>query len=397
MAHTPRGTGGSFVDPARLARRGLMLLPLVLAVGILYLNARYGNTFGYDFRGGMWKAAHAVLAGKTPYPPPHTNVLLRQLNAYIPPPLFALVAVPFTVVSWPLAIVSWSLVSLGAFLGALYLVGVRDWRLYPLAACSFPFVCTLGFGQTEGLLALGLATAWRWRDSRPGALAVGALVAAKLIVWPLVIWLLLTRRVRAARTAAASAVSLLIVSWACIGFKGLSIYLKLLAADGRAFANRTHSITALFMHMGVSQSAAEVLGVILALAGAAVLVHRFWRDDETLFLVAVGFSLLASPMLEMHYLTLLLIPLAIVRPRVDALWVFAANVFWLSPHEPASTWQIVLVLLAVGVVLARARWRQPSTRPAGDFPEMQSDSSQPGSSSPIMSGGRPLDAVTAPT
>ncbi len=345
----------SQIDWRRLARRALTVLPVVLAVGLLYLNVRDGSTFGYDFRGGMWKAAHAVLAGGNPYPPPRAGALLRQLNAYIPPPPFAIITLPFTLVPWPVAIATWSLVSLGAFLWALYLVGVRDWRLYPLAAASFPFVCTLGFGQTEGLLALGLAVAWRWRDSTPGALAVGAVVAAKLIVWPFVIWLLLTRRLRSAGIAVGAAVGLLLVCWAGIGFHGFAAYPRLLAADGRAFADRTHSVTALLMHAGLAQPPAEALGVLLALAVVALVMHRASRDDHTVFLAATAFSLLASPMLEMHYLTLLLVPLAIARPRVDTVWLIAANVFWLSPHEPASGWQIALVLAAVIAIAVGAR------------------------------------------
>jgi hypothetical protein len=340
-----------------------LLLPLVAAPGILYVNARYGHTYGYDFRGGMWQAGKAILAGKNPYPPPNSTVLLRELYAYIPPPLFALIGAPFAVLPWSVAITAWSVASLFAFLAALHLVGVRDWRVYAVAACSFPFVSTLGFGQTEGLLALGVAAAWRWRDSPGGAVAVGAVVAAKLIVWPLVIWMLLTRRTRAAGIAVVSAVAMLLFSWACIGFKGLSSYPSLLAADGRAFAGRTHSITALVMHMGVSQPPAQLLGLALAGILAAVLVRRRGTDDRTFFLVAVGFSLLASPMLEMHYVTVLLIPLAVLRPRLDALWIFAADIFWLSPHEPAAAWQIALVLFAVTVLLVRAR-RHEQAEPA---------------------------------
>jgi hypothetical protein len=303
----------------------------------------------------MWQAGKAILAGKNPYPPPSSTVLLRQLYAFVPPPMFALIAVPFATLPWSVAITAWSLVSLFAFLAALYLVGVRDWRLYAVAVCSFPFVSTLGFGQTESLLALGVAVAWRWRDSPGGAVAVGAVVAAKLIVWPLVVWMLLTRRIRGAAIAVGSAVALLLLSWASIGFKGLPAYPRLLAADGRAFAGRTHSITALFMHMGVSQSLAQVLGVVLAVILAALVIRRVDSDDRTLFLVAVGFSLLSSPMLEMHYVTVLLIPLAVLRPRLDTLWIFAVDIFWLSPHEPAATWQIALVLFAITVLLARAR------------------------------------------
>jgi hypothetical protein len=322
----------------------------VAAVCILSAIAAYGLTFGYDFHGGIWKAAHAILAGRSPYPHPDVHFLLGQLNAYIPPPPFALTALPLGLIPWAAAIAIWTCVSLAGLLGALMLVGVRDRRLYVLAAASFPFVCTLGFGQTEGVLALGVAAAWRWRGTLPGAFAVGAVVGAKLFVWPLVIWLLLTRRFRAAAAAVAGAAALLLLCWSVIGFRGLSAYPRLLGADARAFAGRTHSFTALFTTVGVPHWPAEALGVLCAVGIVAAMLRRA-RDDRTLFAAAVGFALLASPMLEMHYLTLLLVPLAVFRPRLDSLWLWAANIFWLSPHEPAPGWQIAIVLVAIGAIL----------------------------------------------
>jgi Glycosyltransferase family 87 len=336
-----------------------MLVPVVLAAGALYVNAR-AHGYGLDFRGGMWKAGHAILAGRSPYPPPNAEILLRELYAFIPPPLLALIAIPFSALPWTLAIIAWSLISIAALVAALYLVGMRDWRLYPLAVCSFPFVSSIGFGQSEGLLALGLAAAWRWRDSSRGAIAVGALIAAKLLVWPLVIWLLLTRGIRAACTALAAAAGLLAVSWAAIGFKGLASYPNLLAADARAFENRTHSITSALTRAGASGAIAQLLAVLIAGTVAVAIVRSSGPSDWSYFVATIAFSLLASPMLEMHYLTLLLVLLAISRPRLDALWIFAIGVFWLSPHEPPRyVWQIVLVLASTTLILIRALTRPP--------------------------------------
>ncbi|HLJ19154.1 MAG TPA: hypothetical protein VKU84_03105, partial [Stellaceae bacterium] len=154
------------------------------------------------------------------------------------------------------------------------------------------------------------------------------------------------------------------VSWAAVGFKGLTSYPKLLAADGRAFSGRTHSIAALLLGAGVGQASAELLTVVIALTVGALAAYRARRDDQTLFLIAVAVSLLASPMLEMHYLALLLIPLAIARPRLDALWLFAANIFWLSPHDPAHEWQVALVLLSVAILAARGVQKPASSRQA---------------------------------
>jgi Glycosyltransferase family 87 len=341
----------------------LMLLPVALAAIALYANAR-GHSYGFDFRGGMWKAGRALLAGRSPYPPPDVQLLLRERNLFIPPPLLALIAVPFAALPWTLAIILWNLVCVAALAAALYLVGVRDWRLYPLAVCSYPFVSSIGFGQSEALLALGLAAAWRWRGSIGGAVAVGALIAAKLLLWPLAIWLLLTRGVRAAGIALAAAAALLAGSWACIGFKGLAAYPSLLAADARAFDDRTHSVTSGLMRLGASVAVAQVLAIVIAGAVSGAIVRRYRPGDRGYFAAAIAFSLLASTLMEMHYLTVLLVLLAIARPRLDALWLFAINVFWLSPLEPPRTlWQIALVVASTTLILSCAFKRSPVEAP----------------------------------
>lgn len=348
---------------SRLARSMLTLLPVVLAAIALYANAR-GQTYGFDFRGGMWKAGRALLAGKSPYPPPDVQLLLRERNAFIPPPLLALIAIPFAALPWTLAIILWNLVCVAALAAALYLVGVRDWRLYPLAVCSYPFVSSLGFGQSEALLALGLAAAWRWRDSTGGAIAVGGLIAAKLLLWPLAIWLLLTRGVRAACTALAAALALLAASWACIGFKGLAAYPSLLAADARAFDDRTHSVTSGLMRIGAPVAIAQLLAIALAGAVVMAIVRRNSPGNRTYFVAAIAFSLLASTLMEMHYLTVLLVLLAIARPRLDALWLFAINIFWLSPQEPPrALWQVGLVVASTVLILACAFKRSAAEAP----------------------------------
>lgn len=344
-----------------LLYRMSIVTPVVLGVGVLALSL-YGHSLGPDFRDGMWKAGKAVLAGRSPNPPASVHALLLNRYAFIPPPPFAWLAVPFAMLPFPLAVALWDIISLGAFAGALRLVGARDWRLC-LAVFSLPFISTLGFGQTEGVLALGLAIAWRWRNSAAGAVAVGALIAAKLLVWPLVIWLVLTRRLRLAMISVGSAIMLLLLSWAPIGFRGAFSYPALLVADARSLVGRTHSVTSLLTRIGVSGGMAQLLAVAFAGLVALVILSRSRHSELRGFLAAIACALLCSPLLEMHYLTLLFIPLAIARPRLDTLWLFTIDVFWLSPQDPArAIWQIALVLASMTFILVRAE-PQEQARP----------------------------------
>jgi alpha-1,2-mannosyltransferase len=340
------------VDWRRLATWSLMASLVVVAVMTLARNA-LGSQYGFDFHGGMWKAGQDLLAGRSPYLAPNAHQLLVAGNSLITPPLLAVIAIPFAVLPFGLGVALWNLVCTAAFVGALVLLGVRDRRVMLIALCSFPFVSSLILGQPDGLFALAAAIAWRWRDSWRGAVAVGVLVAAKLLAWPLLLWLLVTRRVKCSAIALSTAVALLLLSWAPIGFKGLVDYPKLLAADARAFATRSHSIVAGAMRLGISERLGSALAIAVAAAVAVAIVRAARGSDRGYFAAAIVVGLLASPLLWSHYLVLLLVPLAIGRPRMDQLWLLTAA-FWLSPIEPAHGWQIGLVLLTATTIAIAA-------------------------------------------
>lgn len=342
------------VDWRRLGRRAFIASSVVLAVVELYLQAR-GTEYGFDFRGSTWHAAKAVLGGQSPYPPADPTRLLHQGNDFVYPPPLALLAIPFSLVPFSTAIVVWNLVCSVALVAALRLLGVIDRRLLVLAVCSFPVVSTLTLGQPDGLLALAAAAAWRWRESWPGAVATAALIAAKLLAWPLLIWFLATRRIRQAGVAAGCAVALLVGSWACIGFKGIADYPRLLAADAEAFEARSHSTVSAFMRLGVSAQVAVPLAIVFAAVIGSAVVVCARGGDEGWFTAALLVGLLMSPVMWQHYLVLLFIPLAISRDMRDPLaWLLVAAL-WLSPTEtPPTTWQALLVPMLASAIAIRA-------------------------------------------
>jgi hypothetical protein len=303
-----------------------------------------GGIYGFDFRGGAWAAGRDVLAGRSPYPAADAVKLLAAGNAYIPPPLLAVLCVPLSLLPFAPAVVVFGVACTAAFVLALWLLDVRDLRVYGLALTSFPFVASIGMGQPDGLLALLVALAWRYRRSWPGAVAVGTVIALKLLAWPLLVWFLATRRLKQAALAAAVAIAEVGGSWGLIGFKGLPQYRHLLEADATAFQIRGHSVVAAALRLGASPHAARLLAVAVAVAVAAI-VARLARDrDLGVFTAALAFGLLASPILWTHYLVVLLVPLALAHRRADAAWL-ATIPFWLSPLEPPPhVWKVVFVL-----------------------------------------------------
>jgi hypothetical protein len=337
----------------------------VVLATILTLHGNLGSQYGFDFR-GIWRAGGEMLNGRTPYPAPVAGALARTGNPYVLPPLAGLLAISLTHLSFTFAVVITNVVCVVSLVAALRLLGVRDLRVYVIALCSFPFISSLALGQPDGLLALAAALAWRYRDSPLGAIAIAVLIAVKLLAWPLLLWLLFTRRFRMALLAGAGSTVLLLGSWAIIGFHGLGTYSRLLSADARAFQTRSHSVVALIYRLGGSTTTGTICAILVAASIALLIVHRARNRDQAAFLAALTAGLLSSPILWSHYLVILLIPLAITKPRLGPAWILVAAL-WLSPTEPPkSVIQVALVLgITAAITLAAGtddRARRTSTR-----------------------------------
>ena len=99
--------------------------------------------------------------------------------------------------------------------------------------------------------------------------------------------------------------------------------------------------------------AALVACVALARAG----------DEQRAFVVAVASVLVLSPIIWLHYLALLVVPLGLMRPRFSALWLLPI-VLWVSPKsengvgfEPFVPALVAAVLLLVLLVRPGVRER----------------------------------------
>jgi len=334
-----------------------VLLGATMTALVIYLGTT-GRIWGFDFH-GTWAAARDVWAGRSPYLSPDPARLLAKGNAYIAPPLLAFLCGPLALLPFVPAVVVFGVACTVGLLFALWILGVRDWRVYGLALTSYPFVASLGMGQPDGLLALGLVLAWRYRTSWRGAAALGVVVALKLLAWPLLLWLVLTRRFRQAGVAAAVAAAAILGSWSLIGFQGLAQYGRLLDADATAFAVRSHSVVAAALRLGTTEHAAWLIAGVVAAAVAALVVRLGTDRDLALFTAAISFGLLASPIMWTHYLVALYVPLAIAHRRPEV-WLLTIP-YWLSPLEPPPhVWKVVYVLALTVVVSVLAARRAGS-------------------------------------
>ena len=327
------------------------LAPLVLPGSLVVYLLRHGSYSHGDFFDlhTLWVAGREVAHGHSPYP-------------FVYPAPAAVMMAPLGVLPWRAAVAVFYLLSLAAVVATLRILRVSDWRCYGACLVAMPTVSAIGIGTLSPFLALAAACAWRWRDRRlvvAGALA--AAVVTKLFLWPLFVWLLATRRTRSAAAGALAIGGTAVAAWAVIGFAGFSSYPRHLGGIASVEQYKSYSVVALVHAFGLAGTAARVATAavaLLALAAVVLLAHRPGGDFAS-FTASIGAALLISPIVWVHYLVLLYVPIAVVRPRLGALWLLPLA-FWALPGQesygsiPRLLFVFALGLVALGTPLRRA-------------------------------------------
>ena len=333
---------------------------------VLYVTR---HEFAVDFQDQYWIVGHRLLIGGNPYDWTHAQIA-SGVGAFPYPALSAILFVPFALIPHGVAAALWVTALMLAVPASLMVLRVRDWRLYALAFLWWPVIIGWQTGNLTLLLVLGLALLWRHRDRDLAAgLLVALVISLKPFLWPVGLWLLATRRYRAAGWAVALGLGLNLVAWGAIGFGQLSHYLTLDSQVTSILHRYGYGLWALAVRAGLPGGAGTglMIAVALALTVLCVWLGRQRRDAAAL-LVAVDLTLAASPLVWTHYLALLIVPLAVLRPRLSLEWLLPL-VLWLCPGGlQVSEWQALLGLIvtaAVNVLLLRqpvAQRRAPVSR-----------------------------------
>jgi hypothetical protein len=280
---------------------------------------------------------------------------IREVFRFPYPAAAAVLLAPLGMLGFHTAAAVWSALLIASLLAALWILGVRDWRVLSVVVSSAPVISSVRLGTFTPVLILLLAVAWRWRNRRWWAGAALALaISLKLFVWPVVLWLVATRRYGAAIVSGGLAAVFTLGAWAAIGFDGLRDYPELLRRLSDIVADRGFSLVALGTELGLPHVMATALPWIVgpALIAAVVLAARDVDRDETAFSLAVVASIAFTPIVWLHYFALLVVPLAVSRPRFAWPWLLMW-VFWLVPEQESQgdLWRIALATLLVGGVL----------------------------------------------
>jgi hypothetical protein len=283
--------------------------------------------YAWDFR-AFYDAGHHYLHLQSPYISATLAELTSQRNFVYPLPVAAAFA-PLSLVPYALAAVLFILFSTALLCLALRILGVRDWRCYAAMLLGMPVQLGLKLGTLSPLLAFLLAVLWRYRNRTPVAVVtLAALVLAKLFLWPVALLFLFTRRARVAVLAAVLSIAVVALASIPFGLSVLTSYPGLLHAVSDFEAPFGFSVFSFGEAAGLPAAAATGLSVA---AGGALLVFAFVRgrrgDDSAAFRACVVAALALSPIVWGHYLVLLFVPLAIVRPRFSTVWLASAWVW----------------------------------------------------------------------
>lgn len=316
-------------------------------------------------------AAGKVLDGASPY-------VYAADRTFAYPPVLAWLLAPLHPLSGANAAIVWLFLSLAFVALALWLLELRDWRCYALAFVFLFTRSSVHLGTIEPLLLLAVAAAWRWRDHVFGSAgAVAAAVVLKLFLWPLFVWQAITGRLRSAVFAVGGAVALAFVSWAAIGFAGLGDYPGLLRRLAHDESSSSYSVVALGVRAHLPLLAARIVAVLvtLALLAAAVWAARDKRltpreRDITTLTIVLAAALAGSPIVWVHYFLLLLVPLALARPRLSPLW-FVPLLYqplgesaWPAGDARKLALALVATLVVLGAAAVRPHWRPALRRSA---------------------------------
>jgi len=343
------------LTPALRRTAELLLLGAVPLVALVLALAAYAgdNRLALDFHHELYRQADAVVHGHDAYESPDAD--LSDRSNLLWPMAAVLPVVPFTAL--PAGVADWLATAavIASLVAALAVLRVRDWRVYGVVLLWPATIEGIQTANASLPLTLLVALMWRYRD-RAGiaGAALGYAVAVKLFLWPLVVWQVLVGRARTALVALAVAVASLVL---LLPFISIVDYVRLLRELGRTFEHDAYTPFALLTDLGMPDTAARAATLAL---GLGILALAWRRRSLGLALAA---ALCLSPIVWRHFFVLLLVPLALSRPRFDAVWLIPIGMWVGDGTLNGAPWQTAAVLGLATLVFGLCELR-PGERPA---------------------------------
>jgi hypothetical protein len=340
---------------------------VLLAVFLFKIHA-----IAVDFRSAYYPAAHRLLHGGNPYA--ITPSEIRAGTAFVYPALSAVAFAPFALLHRGAGEVIYMLLCIACVPATLHVLNVRDWRIYGVTLLWLPIYSAWQTANVTLPLMLLVALTWRYRD-RPLASGLLAAVAISLkpFIWPLALWLLVTRRFKATAATVGWAAAINLVAWWIVGFNQIHAYLVLSGRVTDALWRGGYSMLAVAHHLGLGRGAGEALLLVVSAGVAAALVYNgaIKRDERAALTLAIVLMLVASPLVWSHYFSLLLVPIAISRPRMSRMWLAPLLMWPCPPSFAVAGWHQVLAwTVAVCCVVVCLRTTSGRAVASGPLPAL---------------------------
>ncbi len=349
----------------RVAERVLFIVLPVVVVVCSYAGLTQAHSFAVDFVHEYVVAAGRLQRGLDPYNPAsvgYAGVALGPVLPFTATTVGLVFVWPFAVLPVTVGAILFALLTGGCAVLALRVLRVRDWRLYGLVIVLPPVMSGWANANVTLVAVLGLALAWRYRDRPFVAGALGAVaVSLKPFMWPVGLWFLATRRYRAAAWSLGLGAAINLLGFALLGHGSLTGFIRVSELVSQRMISTGYGPAGLAAHLGAGSWAAAI-GYVAAAAAGVYALRAGRRGNELGALVAVcGVMLLAGPVVWLHYLSVLLVPLAIARPRLDRVWL-CLLVLWVVPVANPTMIENLLVI-AVSVAVAISARNRVTPRP----------------------------------
>ncbi|MDA8209992.1 MAG: glycosyltransferase 87 family protein [Actinomycetota bacterium] len=336
-------------SPVRMEMGQLARLAPWFVAGLAFAFLMASRDHQADFL-VFYKAASALAHGHNPYPRLGSPQVYDG-SSYVYPVWVAFVLTPLTLLTPFAAATVWVALSFGAYAASFRCMGMASGPALFLAGLATPVIVSLQMGTLTPFLVLGVAVAWRWRDSPVVAAAAVALAGtSKLYLLALLVFFAATRRYRAFLLSLALSAALLGGGF-LLGPISATGYAKLLLSLSKHESVHGWSLSAILAPL-TGVGAARLVPQLAAVSAALFMIYRRQRDpsDRRAFAGAVAISLLATPILWSSYLPLLL---PILFAAVTPAWALgaAAAFSWIltTPDRAGAALDAVSVALLAAV------------------------------------------------
>ena len=240
---------------------------------------------------------------------------------------------PLTVIGAAPGVIIWLGLRVGVLIATCALMPIsRPLRLaiFGIAALSAPVLFDLDLGNVSLLVTFFAVMTWRWLDRPVSGIALAFALTMRPTMALIALWWLIRGVWRPIVWLIATGLVIVLVTLPFVGLGRWFDYVTVLrnVSDVTGVRSNVDLGSAVIMFGGPSWAASIALYLGYAISLVAI-VLSLRRDRELSFVVTLVSTVLLSPLLWDHYLTLLLVPAAFLASRGKPLGLLLPLLCWI--------------------------------------------------------------------